>query len=70
MRRYVSVTRTAAGASTVTVSLVDGELSSKYSVKSYSGTTASSVALAEKHARENMQGLKDGLDAIEQAGPS
>lgn len=69
MRRYVSATRAAAGGTVVTVSLVDGELSSKYSVKSYGSTTAEAVVLAERYARQNLQGLKDGLDKINEEGP-
>lgn len=64
MRRYVSVTRVAAGGTVVTVSLVDGELSSKYSVKSYGHTVTEAVVTAERYARKNLQGLKDGLDKV------
>lgn len=65
MRRYVSVHRTATGVTTVTISLVDGDLSSKYSVKSYTGNVDKAVALADKYARENIQGLRDGLDEVD-----
>lgn len=64
MRRYVSVTRAAAGGTVVTVSLVDGELSSKWSVKSYGHTVADAVVMAEGYAMKNLQGLKDGLDKV------
>lgn len=61
MKRYVSVNHTAVGATTVTVSLVDGELSSKYSVKTYTGEIAKATVAAEKYARQNLEGLKEGL---------
>ncbi len=68
MRRYVSATRVAAGGTVVTVSLVDGELSSKYSVKSYGSTVKDAVVMADGYARKNLQGLRDGLDAVEEQG--
>jgi hypothetical protein len=64
MRRYVSVHRTAAGVTTVTVSLVDGDLSSKYAVKTYTGKISEAVALADKYALGNLQGLRDGSDGV------
>jgi|GEM_PF-4618464 len=65
MRRYVSANRSAVGVTTATVSLVDGELSSKYSVKTYTGDLDNAIITAEKHARLNLQALKDGLEVLD-----
>lgn len=51
MKRYVSVRRSAAGATAVTVSLVDGELSSKWTVKTYIGDVAAATENADSYAR-------------------
>ena len=62
MKKYVSVTRSAAGKTTVKVSFVDGTLSSSYSVITYTGKVDEAVKTATKYALENMQGLKDGSE--------
>lgn len=52
MKRYVSVARNAAGATAVTVSLVDGELSARWTVKTYVGQ----VGKATKEAAQGPPG--------------
>ena len=64
MRRYVNVARTANGATVVTVSLVDGDLSSKCAVKTYTGQVDKATVDADKGARKNLQQVRDGLDAL------
>jgi len=68
LKRYVSVARSAAGVTTVTVSFVDGELSSKWSAKSYTGDVDKAAVLADQYARQNLQAIRDGLDKIEELG--
>lgn len=62
MKRYVSVSRSAAGKTTVKVSLVDGELSSSYSVHTYTGKVKEATKLADKYARENLEDIKLGSE--------
>lgn len=62
MKRYVSVSRTAAGKTTVKVSLVDGELSSSYSVATYTGKVDVATQTADKYAAENLEQLKQGSE--------
>jgi hypothetical protein len=68
VKRYVSVSRSAAGKTAVTVSLVDGSLSSKWTTETYTGSVDKATITAEKYARDNLQALKNGLDQIEEAG--
>ena len=52
----------------MTVSFVDGELSSKWSAKSYTGDVDKAAVLADQYARQNLQAIRDGLDKIEELG--
>ena len=68
MKRYVNVTRSAAGVTVVTVSLVDGELSSKWSAKSYVGDVDKATVTADSYARKNLDALRQGVEKIEEGG--
>lgn len=62
MKRYVSVKRSAAGATAVTVSLVDGDLSARWTVKSYIGSVGDAVATADTYAHRALDELREGLE--------
>lgn len=62
MKRYVKVNRSAAGASAVTVSLVDGELSAKWTVKTYIGNVADATRTADEYARRALEEIRVGLE--------
>lgn len=62
MKRYVSVRRSAAGATAVTVSLVDGELSAKWTVKTYIGDVAAATTNADQYARRALDEIRAGLE--------
>ena len=58
MKRYVSVKRSAAGASAVTVSLVDGELSARWTVKTYIGDVANATRTADAYAARALDEIR------------
>ena len=62
MKRYVSVKRSAAGASAVTVSLVDGELSARWTVKTYIGNVADATRTADAYAAKALEEIRVGLE--------
>lgn len=62
MKRYVSVKRSAAGASAVTVSLVDGELSARWTVKTYIGAIGDATTTAEEYARRALDEMRTALE--------
>lgn len=62
MKRYVSVRRTAAGATSVTVSLVDGELSASWSVKTYIGEVSAATREADRFARRALDATRKALE--------
>ena len=62
MKRYVSVKRSAAGATAVTVSLVDGEISSRWTVKTYIGAVGDATATADEYARRALDEIRAGLE--------
>jgi hypothetical protein len=62
VKRWVSIRRNAAGHTVVTVSLVDGELSSKAEVKTYSGQIEKATKQADKDARTNLEAVKNALE--------
>jgi hypothetical protein len=69
MRRYVSVKRAASGTfTTVTVSLIDGDLSARWSVKTYIGNVGAATANADTYARRALEEIRVQLDAAEAAG--
>lgn len=62
MKRYVSVRRSAAGATSVTVSLVDGELSARYTSKTYLGHIEGATSEADAHARQALDEVRKALE--------
>ena len=62
MKRYVSVKRSAAGASAVTVSLVDGELSARWTVKTYIGDIGKATKTADDYARRALDEVRAALE--------
>ena len=62
MKRYVSVKRSAAGASAVTVSLVDGELSARWTVKTYIGDIEAATRQADDYARRALDEVRAALE--------
>jgi hypothetical protein len=58
VKRYVSVKRSAAGATAVTVSLVDGEISARWTVKTYIGNVGDATTAADEHARRALFDLE------------
>lgn len=62
MKRYVSVKRSAAGASAVTVSLVDGELSASWTVKTYIGAIGDATTQADDYARRALDEMRAALE--------
>ena len=62
MKRYVKVRRSAAGATTVTVSLVDGELSASYAAKTYTGQVAEATRTADEYAHRQLDEVRTGLE--------
>lgn len=62
MKRYVSVKRSAAGATAVTVALVDGEISSRWTVKSYIGSVADATKTADEYAHRALEEIRAGLE--------
>lgn len=62
MKRYVSVKRSAAGATVATVSLVDGELSAKWSVKTYIGHVDDAIKTADHYAHQALDEIRRGLE--------
>lgn len=62
MKRYVSVRRSAAGATSVTVSLVDGELTAKWTVKTYIGHVEDAVKTADSYAHKALDEIRAGLE--------
>ena len=68
MKRYVSVKRSAAGASSVTVSLVDGELSARWTVKTFIGDIESATKQADVYAHRALDEVRAALEPkLEQA---
>lgn len=59
------VAHTANGATSVTASLQEGNLSVKWTVKTFASTVTGSVGEAEKGARQAMADLKTALAALE-----
>ena len=68
MKRYVKVERNAAGKTTATVTLVDGELTSKYTSGTYLGGIADAIGQADRYARRQMESMKRALDELEATG--
>lgn len=62
MRRYVSVARSAAGATSVTVSLVDGDLSARWTVKTYVGQVGDATKVADEYARRALEEVRQSLE--------
>jgi hypothetical protein len=62
MKRYVSVRRSAAGATAVTVSLVDGDIAAKWTVKTYIGHVKDAVENAEAYALRALEEVREGLE--------
>lgn len=62
MKRYVSIRRSAAGATAVTVSLVDGELAAKWTVKTYIGHVGDAVENADSYARRALDEARAALE--------
>jgi hypothetical protein len=62
VKRYVSAKRSAAGATAVTVSLVDGELSARWTVKTYIGCIDDAVATADAYAHRALDEIRAGLE--------
>lgn len=62
MKRYVSVKRSAAGATAVTVSLVDGEISARWTVKTYIGSVADATTTADEYAHRALEEIRVGLE--------
>lgn len=62
MKRYVSVKRSAAGATSVTVSLVDGEISARWTVKTYIGSVAEATENADEYAHRALDEIRRGLE--------
>lgn len=62
MKRYVSVKRSAAGATSVTVSLVDGELSARWTVKTYVGQVADATKVADEYAHRALDEVREALE--------
>lgn len=62
MKRYVSVKRSAAGATAVTVSLVDGELSARWTVKTYIGSVGDATTTADQYAHRALDEIRAGLE--------
>lgn len=62
MKRYVSVSHSAAGATSVKVTLVDGELSAAWTEKSYLGSVAKATKTADLHAHQALEAIKVGLE--------
>jgi hypothetical protein len=62
MKRYVSVRRSAAGATAVTVSLVDGEISARWTVKTYIGNVGDATTTADEYARRALDEIRLGLE--------
>ena len=62
MKGYVSVKRSAAGATAVTVSLVDGEISARWTVKTYIGSVADATATADQYAHRALDEIRAGLE--------
>ena len=61
MRRYVSV-RYAPSKTVVTVTLVDGDLSAKWSLTSYLGNIGAATKAAEKHALAALEEVRVALE--------
>ena len=64
-RRYVRIARSAAGVSTATVTIVDGDLSAKWSTKTYLGEIGRAVGDAESCARRALEETRAKLDDLE-----
>lgn len=64
MKRYVSVRRSAAGATSVTVALVDGELSARWTVKTYIGSVADATETADAYAHKALDEVRRGLEEV------
>lgn len=62
MKRYVSARRSAAGKTTVTVSLVDGELSARRSATTYIGDIADATATADYYAAKALDEIRKGSE--------
>lgn len=62
MKRYVSVRRSAAGATAVTVSLVDGEIAARWTVKTYIGSVADATKSADEYAHRALEEIRVGLE--------
>lgn len=61
MKEYVSAKRPAKGPATITVSLVDETLSSRYSVAAYGGIKAA-VRTARKEAHRQLAELREAWE--------
>lgn len=62
MKRYVSARRSAAGATAVTVTLVDGEISARWTVKTYIGDVADATKNADEYAHRALEEIRVGLE--------
>lgn len=62
MKRYVSARRSAAGVTAVTVSLVDGELSARWTVKTYIDHIEDATKNAEEYALRAMDEMRAALE--------
>jgi hypothetical protein len=62
VKRYVKVQHSAAGATTVTVTLVDGELSASWGVKSYLNDVGAATIAADKAAHQAMDKVRAALE--------
>lgn len=62
MKRYVSIRRSAACATAVTVSLVDGELSARWTVKTYIDHIGDATTNADTYARRALDEARAALE--------
>lgn len=66
VKRWIRVGRTAQGVTSVTVTLMDGVLTAKWSVRSAPGQIKSAVKDAEKYAQEALTAMRSALREIEE----
>lgn len=64
-KEWVRVAHSATGLTTVTVSLLEDNLSVRWSVKTYPSALKSGIAEARKYARKAMVDLREALAALD-----
>lgn len=65
IKEWVKVTHNANGQGSVTVSLVQGNLSVKWSEKLYVGLTKKTLPVARKNARRELRELREALAELD-----